>query len=409
MDQQVYAMKIADIFNSDVRKKIILSVNKKIKSVFPSPDSLYSKDIVKKHDLTHIIIPNFNLNNSIPPANTINNISLGFTSGGCQTNPITTAVNMNVSSNNNYNFPNSKKKYFEEDNSNINNNGNSNSKIGFSGKNKKANGKIQYREKIISSSISNKNNADNKNDNFDNCIENEKKNFTEMAGHNTLSNQIIPDADINSNETTSTSSKDDNFNNNNKQGENLSNKNDEKNFGELIEIIKFDSGKLSAFDKLTNIENVPCKEVNKIIFNSSNSQDCSSKFSNSDMYTYKKLFSFRDSSRFNFVKKNNNTQSNNNNNKNNNHSKNIENVEIPDFVLSLIRKKVSRQKLSKKFEFIEDILYRDDLLQKEYINENHWAEFILENKNMCTDKELIFDFEIINKSLKDKFKTYYLK
>ena len=51
MDQQVYAMKIADIFQTDVRKKIIAGINRKIKSIFPSPDSLYQKDIVKKNEI----------------------------------------------------------------------------------------------------------------------------------------------------------------------------------------------------------------------------------------------------------------------------------------------------------------------------------------------------------------------
>ena len=48
MDQQVYAMKIADIFHAEVKRKIISGVNKKIKSSFPSPDTLYLKEIVKK-------------------------------------------------------------------------------------------------------------------------------------------------------------------------------------------------------------------------------------------------------------------------------------------------------------------------------------------------------------------------
>jgi len=82
---------------------------------------------------------------------------------------------------------------------------------------------------------------------------------------------------------------------------------------------------------------------------------------------------------------------------------------VPDFVFELINKKVSRYNFTKKFEFMEDILYKDDKLENEYKNSNHWAQFILENKNIDTDRELIFDFEIINKSIKNKFKTYYLK
>ena len=408
MDQQVYAMKISDIFNVDVRKKIFGSVNKKIKSIFPSPDSLYSKDIVKKHELIHTNVNNFNLNNNIP-ANPVINISLGLTSWSCNKNPTTSDIN-DVDSNNNFNFPNSKKKYFEEDNNNVNNAGSCNGKNGHLGKNKKALGKIQYREKIISSSISNDNNTNNfKNENFDNFIEINKSKLNGVDGKNALNNQIIPEADINSNETTSTSSKDDNFTTNNKQGEMLMGKKDEKSFGELIEIIKFDSGKLSGLNRLTNPDNISCQEVNNSIFNSSNLQAFTSNGSNSNLNNNKNLFTCRESSRFTFVDKNNTSQSNSNNNRNNKHGKSTENVEIPGFVLELIQKKISRQWLTKKFEFMEDILFCDELLQKEYINENHWAEFILEHKNIDTDKELIFDFEIINKSLKHKFKTNYLK
>lgn len=408
MDQQVYAMKISDIFNVDVRKKIFGSVNKKIKSIFPSPDSLYSKDIVKKHELIQSNVNNFNLNNNIP-ANPVINISLGLTSGSCNKNPTTSDIN-DADSNNNFNFPNSKKKYFEEDNNNVNNAGSCNGKNGHLGKNKKALGKIQYREKIISSSISNDNNTNNfKNENFDNFIEIDKSKFNGVDGKNALNNQNIPEADINSNETTSTSSKDDNFTTNNKQGEMLMGKKDEKSFGELIEIIKFDSGKLSGLNRLTNPDNISCQEVNNSIFNSSNLQAFTSNGSNSNLNNNKNLFTCRESSRFTFVDKNNTSQSNSNNNRNNKHGKSTENVEIPGFVLELIQKKISRQWLTKKFEFMEDILFCDELLQKEYINENHWAEFILEHKNIDTDKELIFDFEMINKSLKHKFKTNYLK
>ena len=60
MDQQVYAMKIADIFHPEIKKKIIAGINKKIRSIFPSPDTLYLKDIVKKNELnfTPLQIPN---------------------------------------------------------------------------------------------------------------------------------------------------------------------------------------------------------------------------------------------------------------------------------------------------------------------------------------------------------------
>lgn len=409
MDQQVYAMKIADIFNTEVRRKIFSGVNRKLKPVFPSPDSLYSKDIVKKHDTIQTSVFNVHPNNH-GPGNHLNNLNIGFSSGASQNFP-TPINNKNVAGNNYFNFSNSKKKYFEDDNNN-NTNGVINSKNGFLGKNKKGIGKLQYREKIISSSINNNSINIGKTDNEkteipDKCGEIEKNNLNGTNDNITLNNQIIPEADMNSNETTSTSSKDDNFLTNNKQSEILIHKKDENNFGELIEIIKFDSGTLN---KLRNENSVTCKDINKLIFNSTNSETFTTNALSSNYSNYKNLYSWRESSRFDFANKGIISQNvNNKNHKNNVQSKHTENVEIPDFVLKLIQKKVSRQNFTKKFEFMEDILYNDDLLNNEYINENHWAEFIIENKTMDTDKELIFDFENINKSLKDKFKTYYLK
>lgn len=46
-EQQLLAMKLADIFNHEIRKKLTL---KKGKTVFPSTDSIYNKDIVLEQD-----------------------------------------------------------------------------------------------------------------------------------------------------------------------------------------------------------------------------------------------------------------------------------------------------------------------------------------------------------------------
>jgi hypothetical protein len=54
-------------------------------------------------------------------------------------------------------------------------------------------------------------------------------------------------------------------------------------------------------------------------------------------------------------------------------------------------------------------LYRDSTLEKELNNSDQWAQFIYENKNIDLEKDLIFDFDIINRSIKDKFTTFYLK
>jgi hypothetical protein len=48
MEQQLYAMKIADIYNTEVKKK--LTERKKVKTIFPSAETLYNKDVVKEMD-----------------------------------------------------------------------------------------------------------------------------------------------------------------------------------------------------------------------------------------------------------------------------------------------------------------------------------------------------------------------
>jgi hypothetical protein len=48
MEQQLYAMKIADVYNSEVKKR--LTSGKKFKAAFPSAESLYNKDLVREMD-----------------------------------------------------------------------------------------------------------------------------------------------------------------------------------------------------------------------------------------------------------------------------------------------------------------------------------------------------------------------
>ena len=310
MDQQIYAMKIADIFNIEVKKKIISGINKKIVSVFPAPDTLYLKDIVKKNDIqTNASNTSSNINNDNPN--------------------ITQIATNQISSNNNSQSFVSKKKYYEEDN--------------YS-KNKKGGNKFQYREMVISSNADIYSNYGKVNEDVD-----KSKLEISFTKSNNLENDNI------NNETTSTSSKEENFL---KQTD--LNKKDE-NLKEFIDILKFDSEK-----------------NNSLIL--------------------KSLYSCKESSRFNFVS-----------NRNNNQTNCYENINVPDFVFDLIKKKTSIHKLTKKIEFSEDILYKDSILEKEYNNSNPWAEFIMENKKIDRESELTNDFDKINQSIKDKFTTFYLK
>ncbi len=50
-EQQLFAIKIADIYNPEIRKKIMNYSNKKSKTFLPSPESIFNKDIVIDNDL----------------------------------------------------------------------------------------------------------------------------------------------------------------------------------------------------------------------------------------------------------------------------------------------------------------------------------------------------------------------
>jgi hypothetical protein len=386
MDQQVYAMKIADIFHPEIKKKIIAGTNKKIRSIFPSPDTLYLKDIVKKNELNFTPL-------QIPIA--INSTTTLINQG---INNSTTNINININSNiinnhNNNSLSNSnsqpKKKLFEED-------------IQTPIKGKKHSSKYQYREKTITSNS----------DLFSNYLkideDIDRSKYDISIGKANINNNIIininQEIDINSNESTSISSKDENNslkinqnNNNNIINNNNETKKEEKEniSSDYFDIMKFNSDK-SASEK------------------------------------NKRLFSQRESSRFEFVNMNINKAKNNNNininninndfntininihknsNLNSNSNENIEKdkVIVPDFVFEIIKKKVSRHNFTKNINFEGDILYKDSTLEKELNDSDEWAQYIYDNKNIESDKDLIIDFDIINKSIKDKFTTFYLK
>ncbi len=48
LEQQLYAIKISDIYHPDIRKKIMST--KRIKTIFPPLEQLYNKEIVKEND-----------------------------------------------------------------------------------------------------------------------------------------------------------------------------------------------------------------------------------------------------------------------------------------------------------------------------------------------------------------------
>lgn len=48
-EQQILAMKLTDIFNTEIRKRL-MNVNKKIKTVLPTTDKIYMKEIIQEQD-----------------------------------------------------------------------------------------------------------------------------------------------------------------------------------------------------------------------------------------------------------------------------------------------------------------------------------------------------------------------
>jgi hypothetical protein len=48
MEQQLYAIKIGDIYNADIKKRLLVA--KKVKSAFPAGETIYSKDVVREMD-----------------------------------------------------------------------------------------------------------------------------------------------------------------------------------------------------------------------------------------------------------------------------------------------------------------------------------------------------------------------
>lgn len=380
MDQQVYAMKIADIFAPEVKRKIFSGLNKKIKSIFPSPDTLYLKDIVKKNEinLTPLQIQTTIINNTLQ-LNSNNNISM---------------------QGNNSSLANSakKNKLFEED-------------VNTPVKNKKHSAsKFHYREKTISS-----------NDLFSNYLKIDEElekmektkydlSFKKSSNNNNLpilNNNNNNNQEIecnNSNENTSTSSKDDLNVNNPNSNLKLNNKKEE-DYG--IDILKFNSDKslnapsLSASEKNNNnslSSNTNIIDINiNINENNKNIDGINIEKSEIENDKRKNLFSRKEFSRFDFAKNSNKKNEGN------------ENVNVPNFIFEIIKKKYSTQNFTKNIQFNEDLLYKDSILEKELNNSDQWAQYLYDNKNIDLDKELVIDFDLLNRSIQDKFTTFYLK
>jgi len=104
--QQLYAIKIANIYNPEVKKKIMAFANKSANSVFPSPDQIYENEVVIENQ---------------PKNNIIGSCK------NCKHKNYPSNNNKNNNNNNNFsNINNKENNKKEEKNSNIKNNNNNN-------------------------------------------------------------------------------------------------------------------------------------------------------------------------------------------------------------------------------------------------------------------------------------------
>ena len=138
--QQLYAIKIANIYNPDVKKKIMAFANKSANSVFPSPDQIYENEVV---------IENQPKNNIVGSSK--NSKHKNYLNNNKNNN------NNNKNNNNNINNNNNKK---EEKNSKNNNNNNINNNNINNNNNNNLLSKIPPISKLI---INKNNNKDNEN------------------------------------------------------------------------------------------------------------------------------------------------------------------------------------------------------------------------------------------------------
>ena len=128
-NQQIYAIKLADIYNCDVKEKLMLEKNKKIKTIFPSPYLIYDNEIVIQNTPKILKINKLSIskeekkNDSVIERNLINSIKINELETSNSTNCLTLSSRSN-DNNNNFNSKfnlNREKSRFDFVNNNNNN------------------------------------------------------------------------------------------------------------------------------------------------------------------------------------------------------------------------------------------------------------------------------------------------
>jgi hypothetical protein len=321
-EQQLLAMKLANIFNENVRK--ILNSAKKFKSVFPSTEKIYDKQIVQDNDPS------------------IKNRAKRFNSED----------NNNNINNKYYNKYNSKLKKRYADDFNYNNNNNDyNSYNDYNGD--YSNEKNEYEYILVRD---NKRSIYNKKKNYNQEKVNHKKD--QGIGNKTLAfNLVIPNK-----------SEYDSSNTSRKYKESSTNYNKSANNVEKIENIENSDKNINYCENKSRENSTSHSDDCK---NENNSDNNSNSFKNSydTIKEIKNIYRRRENSRFGFV---------NNTFKSENNSETIFDNIVPEYVSNIIYKKISSYTFFKKFTCVKDI-NRDMIYFEKELNKNHddsWVQFI---------------------------------
>ena len=119
-NQQIYAIKIADIYSVEVKHKLMLYKNNNYKTVFPSPYLIYDNEIVIQNAPKKLKINKLSIskeekkNDSVIERNLINSIKINELETSNSTNCLTLSSRSNENNNNNLNNNNNKLNFIRE-------------------------------------------------------------------------------------------------------------------------------------------------------------------------------------------------------------------------------------------------------------------------------------------------------
>ncbi len=119
-NQQIYAIKIADIYSVEVKQKLMLYKNNNYKTVFPSPYLIYDNEIVIQNAPKKLKINKLSISkeekksDNVIERNLINSIKINELETSNSTNCLTLSSRSNENNNNNLNNNNNKLNFIRE-------------------------------------------------------------------------------------------------------------------------------------------------------------------------------------------------------------------------------------------------------------------------------------------------------